>query len=177
MDAVQVDYHRHDISDEIWAVLEPLMIGKPGQWGGVARDNRRFINAVFWVLRTGAPWRALPPDYGKWGSVHQRFRRWRDSGQWESILEALIDNEDYVWMMTDSSCAKVHPHAAGGNQDMGRTKGGQQPKYILPWMKLVIRSELLSQRVSLRIAQLRNPLSRQEKTVKSNDTLNARFTV
>lgn len=48
-----------------------------GQWGGNAEDNRRFINAVFLVLRTGAPWRDLPPDYGKWGTVHQRFRRWR----------------------------------------------------------------------------------------------------
>ena len=146
----QADYHRHDISDEIWAVIEPHMTGKPLEWGRVAQDNRRFLNAVFWVLRTGAPWRDLPPDYGKWGSVHQRFRRWRDSGQWETILELLIDNEDYVWLMIDSSCDKVHPHAVGavgGNQDMGRTKGGLTPRYILPWMRMVCRSEYLLHRV------------------------------
>ena len=87
--------HRHDISDKAWAILEPMLPGQRGQWGGIAEDNRRFINGVFWILRTGAPWRDLPPDYGKWGSVHQRFRRWRDKGIWEKILEALIDDPDY----------------------------------------------------------------------------------
>ena len=112
---------RHDISDEVWTLLSPLLPGQPGQWGGLAKDNRQFINAVFWVLRTGAPWRDLPPVYGKWGTVYQRFRRWRDKGIWESILEALIDEPDYEWLMIDASHVKVHPHAAGaqdGNQDM-----------------------------------------------------------
>jgi transposase len=156
---MQADYHRHDISDEIWELLEPHMTGKPGQWGGIAENNRRFINAVFFVLRTGTPWRDLPPDYGKWYTVHRRFLRWRDSGRWEAILEELIDNEDFVWLMIDSSCAKVHPAAAGavgGNQDMGRTKGGSTRKYIWQWMRLVARSESLSLRVPLRIVQLLN---------------------
>ena len=69
--------NRHDINDRMWAVLEPLLPGQRGQWGGIAEDNRRFLNGVFWVLRTGAPWRDLPPQYGKWNSVYQRFRRWR----------------------------------------------------------------------------------------------------
>ena len=56
---------RHDISDAAWALLEPHLPGQSGQWGGVAKDNRLFINAVFWILRTGAPWRDLPPEYGK----------------------------------------------------------------------------------------------------------------
>ena len=59
---------RHDISDAAWALLEPHLPGQSGQWGGVAKDNRLFINAVFWILRTGAPWRDLPPEYGKWGT-------------------------------------------------------------------------------------------------------------
>lgn len=141
--------HRHDISDKAWAILEPMLPGQRGQWGGIAEDNRRFINGVFWILRTGAPWRDLPPDYGKWGSVHQRFRRWRDKGIWEKILEALIDDPDYEWLMIDASHCKVHPHAAGakgGNQDMSRTKGGSTPRFTLPWIRLVCRSELLSQK-------------------------------
>ena len=56
--------HRHDISDEFWQKLEPLLPGREGIWGGQAKDNRRFINAVFWILRTGAPWRDLPASYG-----------------------------------------------------------------------------------------------------------------
>ena len=50
--------HRHDISDKAWAILEPMLPGQRGQWGGIAEDNRRFINGVFWILRTGAPWRS-----------------------------------------------------------------------------------------------------------------------
>ncbi len=69
--------HRHDISDKVWALLEPHLPGQRGRWGGIIQNNCRFINAVFWMLRTGAPRRDLPPDYGKWGSVHQRFIRWR----------------------------------------------------------------------------------------------------
>lgn len=129
------EQHRHDISDEVWALLEPLLPGRRGQWGGIAQDNRRFINAVFWILRTGAPWRDLPPAYGKWGTVYQRFRRWRDNGTWENILEALVDEPDFEWLIIDATHCKVHPDAAGakgGNQDMSRTKGGSTPKSILP---------------------------------------------
>ena len=147
-------YHRHDITNEVWALLEPLLPGQPGQWGG-AKDNRRFINAVFWVLRTGAPWRDLPPDYGDWKNTHRRFCRWRDKGQWEKILETLADSPDYEWLMIDVSHCKVHPHAAGavgGNQDMERTKGGSTPRYIWPWMRMVCRSESLLQAIPLLIA-------------------------
>ena len=83
---MEASYHRHDINDKEWALLELHLPGQRGQWGGIAQDNRRFINAVFWVSRTGAPWRDLPPDYGKWGSVHQRFIRWRRKGVWEFRL-------------------------------------------------------------------------------------------
>ena len=66
------EQNRHDMSDAMWAVLEPLLPGQRGQWGGIAKDNRRFLNGVFWVLRVGAPWRDLPPQYGKWNSVYQQ---------------------------------------------------------------------------------------------------------
>jgi len=146
--------HRHDISDEIWSVLEPHLPGQKGQWGRVADDNRGFLNAIFWILRTGAPWRDLPPTYGNWNSVAKRFRRWVENGIWESILEIIIDEPDFEWLMIDASHCKVHPHAAGaigGNQDMERTKGGSTPKYIWPWMRMVCRSELLLQRVPFTI--------------------------
>jgi len=148
--------HRHDIADKAWALIEPHMLGQKGQWGGIADDNRRFVNAVFWILRTGAPWRDLPPDYGNWNSVAKRFRRWVENGAWENILEKLVDDPDYEWLMIDASHIKVHPHAAGavgGNQDMGVTKGGSIPKYILPWMRMVCRSEYLLQQVPRMIVQ------------------------
>ena len=92
-------YQRHDISDAAWALLEPRLPGRKGVWGGIAHDNRRFINAVCWILRTGAPWRDLPPSYGDWKNTHRRFCRWRDSGAWEALLEQLIDAPDYEWLM------------------------------------------------------------------------------
>lgn len=61
---MQGSHRRHDISDRIWNLLETHLPGRKGTWGGRAKDNRKFINAVFWILHTGAPWRDLPPDYG-----------------------------------------------------------------------------------------------------------------
>ena len=120
-------HHRHDISDRVWALLAPHLLGQKGQWGRVACDNRLFINAFFWILRTGAPWRDLPPDYGDWKNTHRRFCRWRDKGIWARLQEHLVKEPDYEWVMIDASHIKVHPRASGakgGNQDMGITKGG-----------------------------------------------------
>jgi transposase len=150
-------YHRHDLSDHVWSLLEPHLPGREGTWGGLARDNRQFLNAVFWILRTGAPWRDLPPDYGDWSNTHRRFIRWRDKGIWEKLLEQLVVDPDFEWLMIDASHIKVHPHAAGaegGNQDMSLTKGGLTVRYIWPWMRMACRSESLLRKVPLRIAQL-----------------------
>jgi transposase len=149
-------YRRHDITDQVWALLESHLPGREGRWGGVAKDNRLFINAVFWILRTGAPWRDLPPTYGGWKNTQRRFCRWRDKGMWESLLTELIVEPDYEWLMIDASHIKVHPHAAGargGNQGMSLTKGGSTPRYIWPWMRLVCRSESLLQTVPVQIAR------------------------
>ena len=156
-------HRRHDISDSLWTLLAPHLPGQSGQWGGIAKDNRLFINAVFWILRAGAPWRDLPPDYGDWKNTHRRFCRWRDKGIWESLLERLVVQPDFEWLMIDASHIKVHPHAAGakdGNQDMGRTKGGSNRSCIWPWMRMVCRSEFLLQQVPQLIAHRLENLSR-----------------
>lgn len=147
-------YERHDLPDALWLKLEPHLPGRKGQWGGVAKNNRQFINAVFWILRTGAPWRDLPPSYGDWKNTQRRFCRWRDKGIWEALLERLIDEPDYEWLLIDASHIKVHPHAAGaqgGNQAMGKTKGGSIRSCIWPWMRMVCRSERLLQQVPVQI--------------------------
>ena len=86
-------YNRYDISDELWAAIEPHTIGNPDSWGGNAVDTRTFINAVFWILRTGAPWRDLPSSYGNWSGVNRRFCRWRDKNIWENIFLAIIGGQ------------------------------------------------------------------------------------
>lgn len=149
--------HRHDITDRAWEIVAPHLPGKKGDWGGVAKDNRLFINAVIWVFRTGAPWRDLPPEYGHWNNTHRRFCRWRDKGVWERLLEAVIDEPDFEWLMFDATHVKAHRHACGaqgGSEAIGRTKGGSIQKFMWPWMRMVCRSESLSQRVPSRILQL-----------------------
>jgi transposase len=149
-------HRRHDISDEVWQKIFIYLPGSNGFRGRPAQDNRLFINAVFWILRTGAPWRDLPPDYGDWKNTHRRFSRWRDNGTWEKLLEILIDDPDYEWLMIDASHCKVHPHAAGakgGNQDMSRSKGGSTQRYIWPWMRMVCQSEYVLQKVPVLIVR------------------------
>ena len=99
-----------------------------------------------WILRTGAPWRDLPESYGDWKNTHRRFCRWRDRRAWEDILNEMIEEPDFEWLMIDASHVKVHQHAAdaiGGNEAMGRTKGRSTQRYIWPWMRMVCQSELL----------------------------------
>jgi transposase len=148
--------HRHDISEHVWELLEPHLPSRKGSWGGKARDNRQFINVVSWILRTGAPWRDLPPSYGDWKNTHRRFCRWRDKGIWESLPACLIGEVDYEWLMIDASYVKAHTHASGArgsNQGIRLAKGGATARTIWPWMRMVCRSEYLLQRVSERIAQ------------------------
>jgi transposase len=85
----ELEMRRHEISDEQWTAIEPLLPGKPGDPGRTAQDNRSFVNAVMWLLRTGAPWRNLPERFGTWNTVYKRFNRWCKRGVWGRVLEAL----------------------------------------------------------------------------------------
>jgi transposase len=87
--------NRHDLTDEQWLKIEPLIRQKLGTLGGSnANDNRTFVNACFWIVRTGAPWRDLPPQYGVYNAVHRRYKRWCDKRIWDDILVELIDEPD-----------------------------------------------------------------------------------
>src|SRR5262245_13109784 len=107
--------HRYEISDADWDRIKHLLPGQPGQHGGVAEDNRRFINAVLWVARTGAAWEDLPERLGKGNSQWRRFDRWAKKGRWQAILEALRDN-DWEWLILDSTAVRAHPVAAGAKK-------------------------------------------------------------
>ena len=71
-----MDEQRFVISDDVWARLGPLLPGKQGDSGATGKDNRLFLEAVLWRVRTGVPWRDLPREFGNWNSVFRRFRRW-----------------------------------------------------------------------------------------------------
>jgi len=67
---------QYELSDSQWVKIEPLVLDKATDRGRAGTDNRLFVNACLWVLRSGAHWHDLPERYGKWKSVHRRFSRW-----------------------------------------------------------------------------------------------------
>lgn len=71
---------RFVIGDAIWERLSPHLPGKSSDRGVTAKDNRLFLEAVFWRVRTGSPWRDLPEGFGNWNSQFRRFRRWAQNG-------------------------------------------------------------------------------------------------
>jgi transposase len=90
-----------------------VLPGKPGDPGRSGADNRLFLEAVLWVARTGAPWRDLPPAFGNWNSVFQRFRRWAKKGVFERIFQALSGDPDFEYVMIDGTIVRVHQHGTG----------------------------------------------------------------
>jgi len=76
---------------------------------GVPRvDARRVLNGIFWVLRSGAPWRDLPVSYGPRAACYNRFVRWRQAGVWDRIMDALAAGHDAAVRMIDTSVVRVH---------------------------------------------------------------------
>ena len=106
---------RHAISDADWDRVKGLLPGQPGQHGGVADDNRRFLDAVLWIARTGAPWRDLPERSGDWNSQWRRFDRWAAKGRWEA-LAAVFRDPDLDVLVLDSTVVRAHPCAAGAKK-------------------------------------------------------------
>ena len=105
--------YRHGLTDRQWERIKDLIPGKQGDRGTTGRDNRRFIDAVLWVARTGAPWRDLPPAFGPWNSVWRRFSRWSQKAVWESLFNALVDDPDFEYVIIDATIVRAHQHAAG----------------------------------------------------------------
>jgi transposase len=106
---------RNLMSDAEWAFFEPFIVAIRGPGGRRPSDHRLVLDGVFWIARTGAPWRDLPEEFGKWGSVYRQFRRWTLAGLWETILEVLNDSRavpDTVQMI-DSTIVRAHHCAAG----------------------------------------------------------------
>lgn len=79
---------RYDLTDEEFELLKPLLPPEhSGEPGCPYRSHRQVLNGLFWILRTGAPWRDLPSRYGPWTTGYDRFRRWRKEGLWHQVLE------------------------------------------------------------------------------------------
>ena len=104
---------RFVVSDVLWRRLEPHLPGKASDCGVTAKDNRLFLEAVFWRVRTGSPWRDLPPAFGNWNSQFRRFRRWAKTGVFERLFKALSDEPDLEYALIDGTIVQVHQKATG----------------------------------------------------------------
>ena len=125
---------RHELTQEQFNKTAHLLPRREGYVGETAHDNHLFLNAILWKLKPGVPWRDLPPRYGKWKSVHQRFSRWSIGGVFDKIFQALNHDKELSTLMIDSSIVKAHQHAAGAKKNpkrdegIGRSRGGLSSK-------------------------------------------------
>jgi transposase len=121
---------RYELSNDEWIAIKPMLPNKPR---GVPRVNdRRVLNGIFWVLRSGAPWRDLPSNFGPYTTCYNRFVRWRRAGVWAKLMSAMADAHDAAVQMIDTSIVRVHQHGAcitqNRRQSMGRSRGGLTSK-------------------------------------------------
>ncbi|WP_323038774.1 IS5 family transposase [Gemmobacter sp.] len=126
---------RDVLTNAQWAKIEPHCLGKPSDPGRSGKDNRLFLEAVLWIVRTGSPWRDLPERFGNWNTAFRRFRDWREADVFKRIFDALSDEPDLEYAMIDATIVKVHRHgqgAKGGTQSqaIGRSKGGMTTKTL-----------------------------------------------
>lgn len=114
--------HRHELTDAQWALIEPLLPKNEPKPGRPWNDHRPLVNGIFWILRTGAPWRDLPERYGPWQTVYDRFNRWSKDGTVDRILEALqvrLDEQgriDWDLWCIDGSNIRAAKAAAGAGK-------------------------------------------------------------
>jgi len=107
---------RFDLSDDEWTLLEPLM---PKSRKSGRADDRKIMNAIFYVLRTGMPWRDLPERYGPYTTAYNRFNRWSRRGIWKKIFDKLASKSRDSLHLIDSTIVKAHRAASGA-------KGGRK---------------------------------------------------
>jgi transposase len=110
-------HDRHDLTDQEWALLEPLLPDQRRRRARPWKDHRQVVNGVLWRTRTGSPWRDLPASYGCWKTVYNRHRRWSADGTWARVLQELqrgCDLGEERWVVAiDSTVVRAHHHAAG----------------------------------------------------------------
>ena len=108
---------RKILRNDQWERIEHLLPGKASNAGVTAQDNRRFVEAVLWIARTGSPWRDLPPQLGNWHNTYTRFSRWGKKGIWQRLIQAVSNDADLEALFIDSTVVRAHQHAAGAQKN------------------------------------------------------------
>jgi transposase len=122
--------NRLEISDQEWEKIGPILAAHRHVRMRSEERCRLFVTAVLWILRSGAPWRVLPAEYGHWNSVFKRFSRWCRHAVWIDLHRACIHCPDLENISIDSTIVRAHPCAAGAAgstadaEALGRSRGG-----------------------------------------------------
>jgi transposase len=101
------------IPNEQWSKIYTFVKSHPGANAGQEAKCRIFVEAILWIARSGAQWRLLPPEYGKWNSVYKRYARWCDNQVWIDMHQHFADDPDMENLLIDSTIVRAHPSAAG----------------------------------------------------------------
>lgn len=103
--------------------MEPHCLGKPTDPGRSGSDNRRFVEAVLWIVRTGSPWRDLPAFFGNWNTVFKRYRDRVKADVFVRLFEACSDEPDMEYAMVDATILRSSPRTKVHRRGQG-AKGG-----------------------------------------------------
>lgn len=127
---------RFDLTDEEWAIIEPLL--PPQGRGPERKDDRKVLNGIFYILRTGAPWRDLPERYGPRTTIYNRYNRWGRRGVWRDIFEALARESEDALVFVDASIVKAHRAAAGSKKGnwkrvLAAHEAAARVRFTQPW--------------------------------------------
>ena len=114
------------LRDDQWEWLKEFVPGGCKGKRGPRTDNRRFLNALLWMARSGGRWRDLPKRLGDYATVKRRYYRWIEMGVLDGVLAALAREADLEWLMIDSTIVRAHQQAAGAR----RKKGGRMPRAL-----------------------------------------------
>ena len=116
--------NRDMLRDDQWERIAHMLPGKPTDRGRSAVNNRLFVEAVLWTLRTGCPWRDLPEYFGPWNSVYQRFSRWSKGNVWHEVFAELAKDADFEELYLDGTIVRAHQHASGAAKKTGHRLWG-----------------------------------------------------
>ena len=131
--------HRHQLTDEQWSIVEPLIPKKEARTGRPPAEPRRMLDGIMWILRTGAPWRDLPERFGPHQTVYDYYSHWRHDGVFDRVLQALqirLDRKgkiDWDLWCIDGSHVRAARCAAGAGKKVSDNMPTKANRPITRW--------------------------------------------
>lgn len=122
-----------DLTDQQWEIVKTILPEdrvRADRRGRPWRDRRTVLDGILWILRTGAPWKDLPPRYGPYQTAHRRFQNWVRSGVIEKLLLALAAHLKEAWGIDIKECfvdGTFVPAKKGGSKSE-RPSGAREPR-------------------------------------------------